>query len=105
MNLLNNVDIILEKINYIKNSKRISIERISSIIGKDKSVTSRILNGKYNLDLITFVNICCALEENPVKILNEALFPDNKIVLLSEDDIKKFDDVSMILQRNLRAKD
>jgi hypothetical protein len=57
MEILNNINNILEKINSIKNTKRIGIEKISSVIGKDKSVTSRILNGKYNLDLMTFINI------------------------------------------------
>lgn len=98
MELLGNIDKILEKINLIKSTKKIGIEQISTFIGKDKSVTSRILNGKYNLDLLTFINLCYALDENPVLVLNECLSPKNKIVSISENDANKFDELAKILQ-------
>ena len=98
MELLGNIDKILEKINLIKSTKKIGIEQIYTFIGKDKSVTSRILNGKYNLDLLTFINLCYALDENPVLVLNECLSPKNKIVSISENDANKFDELAKILQ-------
>lgn len=102
MEILNNINNILEKINSIKNTKRIGIEKISSVIGKDKSVTSRILNGKYNLDLMTFINICSALDENPVNVLNECLFPKNKIVSVSLNDVEKFDELVNVIRNYIK---
>lgn len=102
MEIINNTDKILEKLNLIKSSKKIGIEQISSIIGKDKSVTSRILNGKYNLDLITFINICYALNEDPVLILNECLSPDNKIVSISKKDAYVFDEMVEMLNKYVK---
>ena len=102
MKILNNINNILEKINSIKNAKRIGIEKISSVIGKDKSVTSRILNGKYSLDLMTFINICIALDENPVNVLNESLFPKNKIVSVSHNDVEKFYELVNVIKNYIK---
>ena len=99
MRSLSNTDVILEKLNIVKSYKRIGIEKISSYIGKDKSVTSRILNGKYNLDLITFVNICYALDENPVIVLNDCLTPNNKIISVSNNDANKFDEFVELIKK------
>ena len=98
MKLLTDIDKILENLNKIRNSKKIGIEHISTYINKDKSVTSRILSGKYNLDLMTFINICYALEENPVNVLNECLNPEKKIIMVSDEDTGKFNELVRIIQ-------
>ena len=89
---------ILEIINKSKNEKRISLDEISSKIGKDKSVTSRILNGKYNLDLETFVNICLCLDLDPSSVLDNVLRPGVKRIPITEDNIKAFEDIISLIK-------
>ena len=93
MELLQDIDKILEKLNQIRNEKRISIEKISTDIKKDKSVTSRILNGKYNLDLLTYINICISMDVDPVFVLEQVLTPNTKRVPLTNDDINSFEEI------------
>ena len=101
MKLIQYTDDILERLNTIRHLKKIGIEKISSYIDKDKSVTSRILNGKYSLDLITFINICYSLDENPVVVLNDCISPNNKIITISGEDVNKLADVMNLIQRLL----
>lgn len=93
MELLQDIDKILEKLNQLRNEKRISIEKISTDIKKDKSVTSRILNGKYNLDLLTYINICISMDVDPVFVLEQVLTPNTKRVPLTNDDINSFEEI------------
>lgn len=97
MELLNDIDIILEKINSIRTEKKIGIEKIANVIKKDKSVVSRLLNGKYSMDLLDFINICISLEVEPSSLLDSILSPDSKRILLSKDNLKSFENILEII--------
>lgn len=87
------IEKILEKINEIRLYKKISIEKISNDISKDKSVTSRILNGKYTLDLITFINICVSIKVSPVDLLECILYPNEKRISFNQKNFESFEEI------------
>lgn len=98
MIIFDKCDEILEILNKSKNEKRISLDEISSKIGKDKSVISRILNGNYNLDLETFVNICLCLYLDPSSVLDKVLRPGVKRIPVTEDNKKAFEEILSLIK-------
>lgn len=97
MELFKDRDKILEKINLIRAEKKIGIDKIATDIKKDKSVVSRLLNGKYSLDFVDFINICRSLEVEPSTLLDSILNPGTTRVLLSKENFDSFDNIMELL--------
>ncbi len=93
MELFKDNEKILEKINSIRNEKKIGIDKIATDLKKDKSVVSRLLNGKYSLDLIDFINICRSLDVEPSSLLDSILNPGSIRILLSNENLDSFDNI------------
>lgn len=93
MELFKDNEKILEKINLIRNEKKIGIDKIATDLKKDKSVVSRLLNGKYSLDLIDFINICRSLDVEPSSLLDSILNPGSIRILLSNENLDSFDNI------------
>ena len=99
MELFNDMPLILSKLNDIRINKKISLEQLSNDIGKDKSVTSRLLNGKYNMDLETYINICKVLDVDPAQVIDEVINPKLKRIALDEKDIQSFNEIANLIKK------
>jgi transcriptional regulator with XRE-family HTH domain len=93
MELFKDCNKILEKINSIRTEKKIGIDKIATDLKKDKSVVSRLLNGKYSLDLVDFINICKSLGVEPSTLLDSILNPGTTRVLLSKENLDSFENI------------